>query len=205
MNEITRSIQHGHVSTQAAEGLPRLAWTLSEFEKLSELGFFGGNDRERERIELIEGELVLMHAKGGRHEWVRSEILNAIGRTLPTDLRLRAEPGWRPGGALYIEPDFMICPAGTSPTDIEGTAVILIIEVADSSLAYDLQRKAQLYAALGVSEYWVVNAQTLETSVHRAPSASGYASIDVVLPDIVLVAERAAAVSLHLDSLGIGT
>ena len=82
MNEIPRPPRSQHATTQAADGLPRLAWTLAEFERLSELGFFGGIDRERERLELIDGELLPMNAKGARHEWVRGELLLHLVRKL---------------------------------------------------------------------------------------------------------------------------
>ena len=57
-------------TTQAAEGVPRLRWTLPEFERLIELGIFTEDDR----IDLIEGELVPIPAKGNRHELVRDEL-----------------------------------------------------------------------------------------------------------------------------------
>ena len=66
MNEIPRQPRM-RPTTQAAEGVPRLRWTLAEFERLAELGIF----TEEDRIELIEGELVPMSPKGNRHELVR--------------------------------------------------------------------------------------------------------------------------------------
>ena len=117
MNEVTR-IRTPHATTQAADGLPRLKWTLAEFEKLSELGFFGGIDSERERIELIDGELIPMHAKGARQEWVRGELQNHLSERLPKGMRLYSEPGWRPGHDLYMEPEMIVCPAGFQPSAV---------------------------------------------------------------------------------------
>src|SRR5690242_17885113 len=104
MNEIQRQ---SRPTTQAAEGVPRLRWTLVEFERLTELGIFS----EVDRIELIEGELVPLSPKGSRHEIVRDELMNwMIGRLPSQTLRLSSEIGWRPGGDIYVEPDFLICP-----------------------------------------------------------------------------------------------
>src|SRR6185503_803587 len=94
-------------TTQAAEGVPRLRWTLDQFERLIELGIFGKDDR----IELIRGELVPMAAKCNRHELARDELMNWIMRRLPGTLRLSSEIGWRPPDAdTYVEPDLLICP-----------------------------------------------------------------------------------------------
>lgn len=57
MHEIARPFRR-HATTQAAEGLQRIRWTFADFERLSELGFFGGIDGERERVELIDGEII---------------------------------------------------------------------------------------------------------------------------------------------------
>lgn len=203
MNEFLRTNRVEHKTTQAAEGLPRLAWTLEEFEKLSELGFFGGLDRERERIELIDGELVPMQSKGIRHENVRALLLNRLIRLLPDGVHVRVEPGWRPGGGHYLEPDFMFCPASTSATAVSAAHVLLVIEVADTSERYDKVIKAGLYAKLGVREYWVINAASLETTVHLAPSETGYGDVKTLAADHMLVPLLVPELSVSLGQLDI--
>ncbi|MEQ1711518.1 MAG: Uma2 family endonuclease, partial [Hyphomicrobium sp.] len=123
MNEIARP-PHWHDTTQAADGFPRLRWTLPEFERLSELGFFGGIDRERERLELVDGELLPMQAKGGRHEWVRGEMFLALVQRLPQGLKIYGGPGWRPGGQRYLEPDMLVCRGGFKPSEVPATEVL---------------------------------------------------------------------------------
>ncbi len=68
---------------------------------------------EDDRVELIEGELVPMAAKGNRHELVKTELINWMFRRLAADEMLAVELGWRPGGDLYIEPDVVIYSART--------------------------------------------------------------------------------------------
>ena len=203
MNEISRPLRSQHATTQAADGLPRLAWTLAEFERLSELGFFGGIDREPERLELIDGELVPMHAKGGRHEWVRGELQNHIAEILPKGYRLYNEPGWRPGGELYLEPEMIVCKAGFQASAVPPGDVLLLIEVADTSFSYDTATKAKIYARLGVREYWVVNAKTLETIVHLEPGEHGYGKITTFAASETLAPLALPALTVTLGALKI--
>lgn len=204
MNEISRPPSSKHATTQAADGLPRLAWTLAEFERLSELGFFGGIDRERERLELIDGELVPMHAKGGRHEWVRGELQHHLSAQLPEGYRIFSEPGWRPGGELYLEPEMIVCKSGLSPSTVPPSDVLLLIEVANSSLRYDAATKSKIYARLGVREYWVVNAKTLDTIVQLEPGADGYGKIATHAGSETIAPLALPALTVSLGALKIG-
>jgi Uma2 family endonuclease len=197
MNEIPRQ-PRTRPTTQAAEGVPRLRWTLAEFERLGELGIF----KEDDRIELIGGELVPMSPKGNRHELVRSAILNWLRRNLPDELDLHVEPGWRAAGN-YCEPDFLIGPICSSPTSVRANEVALLIEVAHWSLKFDTTVKASLYAAAGVRDYWVVNARTLATKVHRAPSMKGYGSVVDVRASKALTPLVVPSLALRLADLAI--
>jgi Uma2 family endonuclease len=201
MNEIIRPPAVPHATTQAADGLPRLKWTLGEFERLAELGFFGGVDGPRERVELIDGELVPMAAKGARHEWVRGELQNYLAGRLPAGLRLFNEPGWRPGGELYVEPEIIICKAGFRPSSVPPSEVLVLIEVADTSIRYDRGLKARVYANIGVPEYWSVDANSLETRVHREAAAEGYGLTDDVASHQSLSAVRLPQLSFRLADL----
>jgi Uma2 family endonuclease len=73
--------------------MPRLRWTLAEFERLTELGVFTEDDR----IELIGGELVPMSPKGNRHENLKALLSDWVYRRLPESLLLTGEFGWCPG------------------------------------------------------------------------------------------------------------
>lgn len=202
MNEIAPTHQP-HATTQAADGIPRLKWTLDEFEHLSQLGFFGGQDRPRERLELIDGDLVPMNAKGVRHERVRGYLQNYLARKLPDGLWLFNEPGWRPGGDRYLEPEIIICKAGSEPSTVPPSQVLLLIEVADSSLAYDTGLKARLYATLGVPEYWVIDANRLTTRIHLNPTDTGYTTITNHAPTEAVTPHQLPSLTLRLSDLGL--
>jgi Uma2 family endonuclease len=100
-----------------------------------------------------------------------------------------------------VEPDILVCPRSFKGVTVPPTEVLLAIEVAHSSLKFDSTTKARLYAALGVREYWVVDAQTLTTRVHREPSAKGYASVADVPPGETLVPLLAAPLAVTLGTL----
>lgn len=71
-------------------------------------------------------------------------------------------------------PDIMVHSANLVSPDVRVDSVLLVVEVAESSLGYDLKRTAAVCAANGVPEYWVINARDLVTRVHRGPSVDGY-------------------------------
>jgi Uma2 family endonuclease len=199
MNEIPREPRM-RPTTQAAEGVPRLRWTLAEFQRLAELGVFTEDDR----IELIGGELVQMSPKGNRHENLKALLIDWMYRRLPQSLLLTADFGWCPNDETYLEPDILIYRRVPDPSRVPTSEVLLAIEVAVSSLAYDTGRKSQVYAGLQVPEYWVVNAVTLSTRVHREPSAASYGTIaerpanEVLVPHLV-ASPAVALADLKLD------
>lgn len=174
MNHAVRPLPR---TTQAAEGLPRRHWTLAEIERLSELGTFGGLDRERERFELIGGEVVPMSPKGNWHESLKSALTLFWVRRMPDHVALVTETTLRVPPDAFLEPDFYIWPRDIPLKDISPAASLLIVEIADSSLSFDLGRKAMLYASFGVREYWVINARTRETAIHRDAGTDGYTSV----------------------------
>jgi Uma2 family endonuclease len=196
MNELTHHPKQ-RPTTQAAEGVPRLRWSLSEFDRLTELRIFAEDDR----IELIGGELVPLQAKGARHELVKTKLLNWFMRRLPEDLELTVELGWRPGGDMYLEPDIVIYRSGASPAYLNPEEALVVIEIADASLAYDRGRKAEIYAKLGVRDYWVVDATKRVTCVHRDPSATGFGSVVEVTADETLVPLLVAPLAVRLGEL----
>ncbi len=177
-----------------------MRWTYADFVRMAEFGFFTEDDR----IELIGGELVPMSPKGNRHERVCGALHTWFRRSLPPEFDYHPEPGWHADEANYFEPDFLFGPEGFDRTSINPADVLLLIEVAHSSLAFDTTTKAGQYAALGVREYWVVNAVTLAARVHREPSVGSYASVVVVAPSDTLEPHLIPPLTVRLADLNLG-
>jgi Uma2 family endonuclease len=89
------------------------------------------------------------------------------------------------------------------PGDLRGYHVVLAVEVSDTSLAYDRGRKIGVYAAFGIPEVWVIDANTLVTRAHRDLGAEGYRAIVDVLPDDQVTALREKQIFMCLSRLGL--
>lgn len=187
-------------TTQAAEGLPRRRWSVAEIEAMMANGII----LEDERFELIGGEVVPMSPKGRRHEILRSELAFYMTQRAGPDLRVAAEPQLNLSDDLYVVPDILAYPAAIKVPDVRGPTALLVIEIADTSLNYDLVTKAQLYAEHGVREYWVINANTLVTQVHRRPSGSEYSDKQRMTAKERLIPEAAATLAVALGDLDLG-
>jgi Uma2 family endonuclease len=181
-------------STLAAEGLPRRAFSVRDVERMAELGILGKD----ERVELIGGELVPMAAKGIRHEVVKRAILQSWAPLFERGIHWLAETTLRTSDDTFFEPDFVLFPASLRLENLNGAAVLLAVEIADSSLDYDLGRKPDLYAKEGVKELWVVDARRLTTTLFLEPGASGYRRAARAATGDRLVCAHAPEVSLCL-------
>ncbi|MDP3898358.1 MAG: Uma2 family endonuclease [Mesorhizobium sp.] len=200
MNEhVAHSFLPEPATTQAAEGMQRRAFTVAEIEAMVAAGIID----EGERFELIGGEVVPMSPKGARHEHVKVELNRHFQRLLPDDLSVAQETTLRLDPKSFVEPDFCVFPRSIQPGDMRGPDVLLAIEVADTSLAYDTGRKIGIYAAWGIPEVWVVDARTLVTHVHRRLGTEGYASVFQVQPSDEVMSVRAPAIRLCLSRLGL--
>ena len=179
--------------------MPRRVWTRAEIEAMVAAGIID----EDERFELIGGEVVPMSPKGARHELVKVDLNRHLQKIVADDLSVGQETTLWLDETSFVEPDFCIWPRSIAPVEQGGHDVLLAIEIADTSLAYDLGRKVGIYAAYGVAEVWVVNALTLVTRVHRALGAEGYRDVFEVAPDGDLSSVRRPEIRLNLAGLGL--
>jgi len=198
MNQMFSSTRR-RPSTQAAEGLPRWRWTVAEIERVAAAGLFAGCDK----FELVGGEMVPMSPKGRRHELIRLELTYRWSRIVSEKVMVAAEPQFNLDADTYLNPDILVHPRSTATYDLQGPAALLVVEIAETSLSYDLKMKLSLYAANGVPEYWVINAVTLQTTVHRQPSEKGYAASETFPAGALLVPSLLPELAIALDVLGV--
>ena len=158
--------------------LTRRRHTVDEFRKAFEAGVYAPD----ERLELLAGEVHVMTPIGRRHmdavnglntlfhDHLVGKVVISVQNPLP--LWSRSLP--QPDLVLLHRRDHLYRGRDIHPTD-----VLLVVEVADSSLLTDRAIKLPLYADAGVPEVWIVNLQANTTEVYRAPAAGTYTDTNV--------------------------
>ncbi|MGB3237656.1 MAG: Uma2 family endonuclease [Geitlerinemataceae cyanobacterium] len=153
--------------------LLRRKFTVQEYHLTIDAGIFG----EDERIELIEGEIIQMAVIGKRHATTVRRLIHRL-RDLPknqaildvqdpVELTPRTEP--QPDVVLLRFREDYYATAHPTPAD-----VLLLVEVADSSIDYDRQVKTPIYARSNIAEVWIVDLIRDCLTVYREPTADGY-------------------------------
>ena len=188
---------HERRTTQAAEGLPRRRFTVADVEAMVAAGLMD----EDERVELIGGELVPMSPKGNNHEVLKSKLNIEWARRLPHGVLFTPETTFRLSDDTYLEPDFTFYEASVGLKGLNGGNALLVVEIADSSFAYDIGRKAALYASFGIRELWVIHAVRLETRIHREPGESGYRRVEDFPATQMLTPHLLPSLALRLADL----
>lgn len=166
-------VERGFPTTGAGRSGPvRHRLTVSDFYRMSEAGILGRGAR----LELIDGEIIDMSPIGVLHAALVNVLVRHFARNLGGSTFVSSQNPLRLDDENEPEPDLSIlrpradCYAAGHPTPAD---TLLVIEVADTSLAYDLDIKVPLYARHGVSEVWVIEAATGRTHVFRTPTAGG--------------------------------
>jgi Uma2 family endonuclease len=156
-------------------------FSVTEYYRMAETGVL----RPDARVELLDGEIMDMSPIGPFHGGVVNRLtrlftLHSKGRWLlspqnPLRLNDRSEP----------EPDVMLL--RPSPDDYtnrhpQAEDVFLLVEVSDSSLAIDVEKKLPLYGRAGVAEVWIVNLEEGAIEIYREPHFNGYGARTILRP-----------------------
>jgi Uma2 family endonuclease len=154
----------------------RRVFTVEEYHRMGESGIL----KPGERVELIRGDVIEMAPIGRRHV----AFVNNFTQLLVTRLAGRAIVSVQNPVVVAVDsepqPDLaLLRHRAIAYKDAEITAadVVLLIEVAETSLRYDRTVKLRLYAEAGVPEYWVVDADAESIEVHRGPTPDGYGEV----------------------------
>jgi len=150
-------------------------FTSAEYHAMADAGILAPD----ERVQLVEGEIVVMSPMGSRH----AEGVGLVTDAFATSGRLAGRALVRVQLPLVIpdfsepEPDFMLLvrrESGYARAHPRPEDVLLLLEVADSTLAYDRRVKLPLYAAAGIPESWLMDLRDDVIEVHTDPSSDGY-------------------------------
>jgi Uma2 family endonuclease len=160
-------------------------WTREQYLQMSEMGFFRGH-----RVELIGGEIIEMAAQYDFHLAAITMTSDALRAAFGAGYWVRAHGSLDLSPHGIPDPDVAVTlgsPHGSARTI--ATSALLVVEVSDSSLAYDRTAKGSLYAAGNIADYWVVNLVQRQLEVHRNPVADpsklfgfGYSSRTILDP-----------------------
>ena len=161
-------------------------WTRAEYERLVELGVFDPG----ERLELIDGLLVVREPQGSRHAAGIRRVLSALQRALGDVWQIDSQLPIALDDASEPEPDIAVVPRDPDAyRDAHPSRAVLVIEIAGTSYQIDREYKASLYARAGIPEYWLVDLAREALEVHREPDASRaarfgwrYRTVDVLQP-----------------------
>jgi Uma2 family endonuclease len=156
---------------------------------------------EDERFELIGGEAVPLAPKSVAHERVKAALAQFWAPRLPKEIIVAIHTTLRADHDTFFEPDFTFCPRAIGLEGLNAATALLVVEIADDSLAFDLGRKAGLYAAHDLQEVWVIDANTLGATIFREPYDGAYEARGHIAADRPLALPFAPGVATALKDL----
>jgi Uma2 family endonuclease len=174
-----------------------MRFTREAVDQMTAAGVFA--DR---RFELLDGDLINKLGQSPPHADAIPLLLKLLARLFDlARVRVQAPMEVAPGDRTYNfpEPDLCICAepmADLGKRHPRGDEMVLVIEIADTSLRSDLTIKRDLYARAGVPEYWVLNVKARKLVVHRNPKHGKYTSTTTLIAgDTVSIAGQSIRVA----------
>ena len=142
-------------------------WRRVEYEHLVDVGVFEG-----EPLELIGGQLIVAEPKGSPHATAVGMTDDALRAAIPGGWIVRVQDPLALDDESAPEPDVAVVRGARADyRHTHPSHPALIVEVAESSLAFDRTQKGSLYARAGIADYWIVNLQDRVVEVYREPAA----------------------------------
>jgi putative restriction endonuclease len=175
-----------------------------EYERLVELGMFTG-----ERLELLEGLLVVREPQGSPHAAIAAHIAQVLSAAFGVGWHARLHSPLALDDQSEPEPDVAVV-AGRPLVYVAAhpSTAALVVEVADFTLRLDRQVKTTLYARAGLSDFWIVNLVDRIVEVHREPGPSSdaarawsYRSVDLLRPPAAVTPLAAPGASIAVADL----
>ena len=148
----------------------RLRFRWDQYLRMIEVGVLDGA-----RAMFIHGEIVTMAAMKQPHAIGISQTLHELQRLFGSGFYVRVQMPLEQAGN-DPEPDLAVLPGVPRDHQAMPATALLVVEVADSSFYYDTRTKAEIYAAAGLADYWVLDVVDRQLIVFREPTATGYQS-----------------------------
>lgn len=178
----------------------RHLFTVEDFAHMGEVGIFSAHDR----VELIDGEIREMTLIGPPHAAIVDRIAELLISRLAGKANVRIQNPIRLGRYTEPQPDVVVARrrmdyyAGRHP---EADDVLLVIEVADSSLLYDQVEKAPRYATSGIPEAWLVDVSGETVTACTGPGSDGYTEERLLRRGEEIVSVAVADLRLPVDEV----
>ncbi|MHB8575688.1 MAG: Uma2 family endonuclease [Dehalococcoidia bacterium] len=164
----TRAAAEQTAPADKPTAIVRRRFTVAEYLRMDEAGIF----HPEERTELLDGEILSMSPIGSPHVMCLTTVTDWWYAHRPVDVIIRVQAPIRLSSHSLPQPDLAIVryqPGRYVDEHPDPEDVLLVIEVADKSLAYDRGRKRDLYAAAGIRDYWIAAVKPKRFIVHREP------------------------------------
>jgi Uma2 family endonuclease len=159
-------------ASRPAPAVPRpVRWTCAEFHRFGDMGLFEGR-----HAMLLHGVIFEQGSMSPPHAITLGLVAEAIRSAFGIGWRIRSQSPLVLGLDLDPEPDFAVMAGTPRASSGHPTTADLVVEVADSSLAFDTNDKRLLYAKAGIREYWVVDINGRRLLVYRDPRSGDYAA-----------------------------
>ena len=159
--------------------------TVEQFDRMKIAGVFSPDVR----VELIEGQVVELAPRGSRQRSAISRLCRLLSEAIGDRAIVSSKLAIRLDGMTEFKPDLAVCePRGglyatALPT---GADALLVVEIADTTLDYDVRVKGPLYARHGVPEYWIFDLPARSLRRFRQPSGDRYRDVSAFeTPDII--------------------
>jgi Uma2 family endonuclease len=181
------------VSTTSA---PTYEFSVEEYRKLGEVGIFTEDDR----VELLNGNIIIMAPIGVRHMNAVRRMNKIFNRLFAHACEVDVQNPVMIDGKSEPQPDLLLLTAKVYERDTPPLPedVLLLVEVADSSLHYDRTDKREAYARNGIVEYWLLDLTRNELTVFRDTDGRDYRTVQCLRAD-----ETAAPLAFAAISVGV--
>ncbi len=178
--------------------LARHRFTVEEFHRMAESRILTGDSR----VELVEGELIEMTPIGSRHAACVDRLNRLFSQRVGEAAIVRVQNPIRLSRLSELQPDLVLArpkPDFYAEAHPGPEAILLVVEVAETSAGVDREVKVPLYAQAGISEVWLVTLTQRTIAIYRDPTPTGYREVrsiglgevlsPLALPEIVLPTE----------------